>query len=155
MPRRRRPERRELTPDSVYNDVVVARFINNLMQQGKKSIAETIFYHAMDKIKKQAKADGVDIFKKALENVGPMLEVKSKRIGGSTYQVPREVNARRRQALAMRWIIGFARQRKGRTMAERLAAELIAGANNEGGAVKKREDSHRMAEANKAFAHFR
>ncbi len=155
MPRRRRPERRELTPDSVYNDVVVARFINNLMQQGKKSVAETIFYHAMDKIKKQAKADGVDIFKKALENVGPMLEVKSKRIGGSTYQVPREVNARRRQALAMRWIIGFARQRKGRTMAERLAAELIAGANNEGGAVKKREDSHRMAEANKAFAHFR
>jgi len=155
MTRRRRPERRELTPDPVYNDVVVARFINNLMQQGKKSVAETIFFKAMDTIKKQAKTDGVDIFKKALENVGPMLEVKSKRIGGSTYQVPMEVSTRRRQALAMRWILHFARQRKGRTMADRLAAELIAAANNDGGAFKKREDSHRMAEANKAFAHFR
>jgi len=155
MTRRRRPERRELTPDPVYNDVVVARFINNLMQRGKKSVAETIFFRAMDTIKKQAKTDGVDIFKKALENVGPMLEVKSKRIGGSTYQVPMEVSTRRRQALAMRWIIQFARQRKGRTMADRLAAELIAAANNDGGAFKKREDSHRMAEANKAFAHFR
>ena len=155
MPRRRQPERRELTPDSVYSDVVVAKFINNLMRQGKKSVAEAIFYRAMDKIKKQAKADGVDIFKKALENVEPMLEVKSKRIGGSTYQVPMEVSALRRQALAMRWIINFARQRKGRTMAERLAAEFIAAANNDGGAVKKREDTHRMAEANKAFAHFR
>lgn len=155
MPRRRRPERRELTPDPVYNDVVVARFINNLMQRGKKSVAETIFFRAMDTIKKKVKTDGVDIFKKALENVGPMLEVKSKRIGGSTYQVPMEVSARRRQALAMRWIIQFARQRKGRTMADRLAAELIAAANNDGGAFKKREDSHRMAEANKAFAHFR
>jgi small subunit ribosomal protein S7 len=144
-----------LTPDSVYNDVVVAKFINNLMRQGKKSVAEAIFYRAMDTIKKQAKADGVDIFKKALENVEPMLEVKSKRIGGSTYQVPMEVSALRRQALAMRWIINFARQRKGRTMAERLAAEFIAAANNDGGAVKKREDTHRMAEANKAFAHFR
>lgn len=155
MTRRRRPERRELTPDPVYNDVVVARFINNLMQRGKKSVAETIFFRAMDTIKKQAKTDGVDIFKKALENVGPMLEVKSKRIGGSTYQVPMEVSTRRRQALAMRWIIQFARQRRGRTMADRLAAELIAAANNDGGAFKKREDSHRMAEANKAFAHFR
>ena len=155
MTRRRRPERRELTPDPVYNNVVVARFINNLMQRGKKSVAETIFFRAMDTIKKQAKTDGVDIFKKALENVGPMLEVKSKRIGGSTYQVPMEVSTRRRQALAMRWIIMFARQRRGRTMADRLAAELIAAANNDGGAFKKREDSHRMAEANKAFAHFR
>ena len=155
MTRRRRPERRELIPDPVYNDVVVARFINNLMQRGKKSVAETIFYRAMDTIKKQVKTDGVDIFKKALENVGPMLEVKSKRIGGSTYQVPMEVSTRRRQALAMRWIIQFARQRKGRTMADRLATELIAAANNDGGAYRKREDSHRMAEANKAFAHFR
>ncbi len=144
-----------MTPDSVYNDVVVAKFINNLMRQGKKSVAEAIFYRAMDMIKKRAKADGVDIFKKALENVEPMLEVKSKRIGGSTYQVPIEVSSQRRQALAMRWIINFTRQRKGRTMAERLAAELIAAANNDGGAVKKREDTHRMAEANKAFAHFR
>ncbi len=155
MSRRRRPERRGLTPDPVYNDVMVARFINNLMQRGKKSVAEAIFFRAMHTIKKQVKTDGVDIFKKALENVGPMLEVKSKRIGGSTYQVPMEVSTRRRQALAMRWIIQFARQRKGRTMADRLATELIAAANNDGGAYRKREDSHRMAEANKAFAHFR
>ena len=155
MPRRRRPERRESIPDPVYNDLVVTRFINNLMQRGKKSVAENIFYDAMDTIKKQAKTDGVEVFKKALDNVGPMLEVKSKRIGGSTYQVPMEVGPHRRQALAMRWLIHFARQRKGRTMADRLAAELIAAANNDGGAVKRREDAHRMAEANKAFAHFR
>ncbi len=155
MPRRRRPERRESTPDPVYHDVMVAMFINNLMQRGKKSVAESIFYQAVDNIKKQVKTDGVEIFKKALENVGPILEVKSKRIGGSTYQVPLEVKPRRRQALAMRWIIQFARQRKGRTFSDRLAAELIAAANNEGGAVKKKEDTLRMAEANKAFAHFR
>ena len=155
MARRRRPEHREPTPDPVYNDVVIARFINNLMKRGKKSVAESIFYGAIDKIKKQAKTDGVEIFKKALENVGPLLEVKSKRVGGSTYQVPMEVRPRRRQALGMRWLISYARQRKAKTMADRLAAELIAAANKEGGAVKKREDSHRMAEANKAFAHFR
>ncbi len=155
MPRRRQPERKKPTPDPIYGDVVVARFINNLMQRGKKSLAESIFFGAMDMIKKQAKADGIEVFKKALENVGPVLEVKSKRIGGSTYQVPLEVSLRRRQALAMRWLIQFARQRGGRTMADRLAAELIAAANNDGGAFKKREDSHRMAEANKAFAHFR
>ena len=155
MARRRRPEHREPTPDPVYNDVIIARFINNLMKRGKKSVAESIFYGAMGKIKKQAKTDGVEIFKKALENVGPLLEVKSKRVGGSTYQVPMEVRPRRRQALGMRWLISYARQRKAKTMADRLAAELIAAANKEGGAVKKREDSHRMAEANKAFAHFR
>jgi len=155
MSRRRRPERKDPSQDPVYGDVVVAMFINNLMQRGKKSVAESIFYKAMNTIKKQAKADGVEIFKKALGNVGPILEVKSKRIGGSTYQVPIEVSSRRRQALAMRWLIQFARQRRGRTMADRLAAEFIAAANNDGGAVKKREDSHRMAEANKAFAHFR
>lgn len=155
MPRRRRPERRGQIPDPVYNDVIVSRFINNLMKRGKKSVAESIFYNAMSIIEKQAKDDGVEVFKKALDNVGPMLEVKSKRIGGSTYQVPMEVSHHRRQALAMRWIISFARQRKGRTMSHRLSAELIAAANNDGGAVKKREDTHRMAEANKAFAHFR
>lgn len=155
MPRRRRPERREQIPDPVYNDLVVSRFINNLMKSGKKSVAESIFYQAMSIIEKQAKTDGIDVFKKALDNVGPMLEVKSKRIGGSTYQVPMEVSPHRRQALAMRWIISFARQRKGRTMSDQLATELIAAANNDGGAVKKREDTHRMAEANKAFAHFR
>ena len=155
MARRRRPEHRDPIPDPVYNDEVVAKFINNLMRQGKKSGAEAIFYRAMEKIRKQAKTDGVEIFKKALENVGPVLEVKSKRIGGSTYQVPMEVRSRRRQALAMRWLIQFARQRRAKTMEDRLASELIAAANNEGGAVKKREDTHRMAEANKAFAHFR
>ncbi|MFC1618440.1 30S ribosomal protein S7 [Candidatus Neomarinimicrobiota bacterium] len=155
MPRRHRPERRGQIPDPVYNDVIVSRFINNLMKSGKKSVAESIFYNAMSIIKKQAKTDGVEVFKKALDNVGPMLEVKSKRIGGSTYQVPMEVSHHRRQALAMRWIISFARQRKGRTMSDQLATELIAAANNDGGAVKKREDTHRMAEANKAFAHFR
>ncbi|MFC1548063.1 30S ribosomal protein S7 [Candidatus Neomarinimicrobiota bacterium] len=155
MPRRHRPERRVQIPDPVYNDVIVSRFINNLMKSGKKSVSESIFYNAMSIIEKQAKTDGVEVFKKALDNVGPMLEVKSKRIGGSTYQVPMEVSHHRRQALAMRWLISFARQRKGRTMSDQLATELIAAANNDGGAVKKREDTHRMAEANKAFAHFR
>ena len=155
MPRRRRPERREIKSDPIYNDVVVARFINNLMHCGKKTVAESTFYRSLDKITGQAKADGLDIFKTALKNVGPLLEVKSRRIGGSTYQVPMEVSPQRRQALAMRWIIQYARQRKGRTMADRLAAEFLAAANNEGGAVKKKEDTHRMAEANKAFAHFR
>ena len=155
MSRRRRAERREILPDPIYGDLVVAKFINNLMLKGKKSIAESIFYRAMDTIKTKAKTEGIEVFKAALENVGPRLEVKSKRIGGSTYQVPIEVSALRRQALAMRWVIQYARQRSGRTIADRLAAELIAAANEDGGAVKKREDTHRMAEANKAFAHFR
>ncbi len=155
MSRRRRAERREILPDPIYGDLVVAKFINNLMLKGKKSIAESIFYRAMDTIKAKAKTEGIEVFKAALENVGPRLEVKSKRIGGSTYQVPIEVSALRRQALAMRWVIQYARQRSGRTIADRLAAELIAAANEDGGAVKKREDTHRMAEANKAFAHFR
>ncbi len=155
MSRRRKIQKRDLLPDPKYKDELVTRFINNLMQRGKKSVAESIFFGAMDMIQKQAKAEGIEVFKKALENVGPILEVKSKRIGGSTYQVPLEVSLRRRQALAIRWLIQFARQRGGRTMADRLAAELIAAANSEGGAVKKREDTHRMAEANKAFAHFR
>lgn len=155
MSRRRRAERREILPDPIYGDLVVAKFINNLMLKGKKSIAESIFYRAMDTIKAKAKTEGIEVFKAALENVGPRLEVKSKRIGGSTYQVPIEVSALRRQALAMRWVIQYARQRSGRTIADRLAAELIAAANEDGGAVKKREDTHRMAEANKAFAHYR
>ena len=155
MSRRRRPETRTILPDPVYNDLIVAKFINNLMLKGRKSVAESIFYSAMDNIKAKAKTDGIDIFKQAMENVGPRLEVKSKRIGGSTYQVPIEVSNKRRQALAMRWLILYARSRKGPTMSTRLAAELIAAANNDGGAFKKREDTHRMAEANKAFAHFR
>ncbi len=154
--RRRRPEKREILPDPVYGDLIVAKFINNLMKQGKKSLAEKIFYQSIDKIKKQGKVDdGIELFKKALENVAPILEVKSKRIGGATYQVPIEISEARRMALAMRWIIGFSKSRKGQTMADRLAAELLAAANNDGSAVKKKEDTHRMAEANKAFSHFR
>ena len=154
--RRRRPEKREILPDPVYGDLIVAKFINNLMKQGKKSLAEKIFYQSIEKIKKQGKVDdGIELFKKALENVAPILEVKSKRIGGATYQVPIEISEARRMALAMRWIIGYSKSRKGQTMADRLAAELLAAANNDGSAVKKKEDTHRMAEANKAFAHFR
>ena len=154
--RRRRPEKREILPDPVYGDLIVAKFINNLMKQGKKSLAEKIFYQSIEKIKKQGKvADGIELFKKALENVAPVLEVKSKRIGGATYQVPIEISEGRRMALAMRWIIGYSKSRKGQTMADRLAAELLAAANNDGSAVKKKEDTHRMAEANKAFSHFR
>jgi|TARA_B110000495_G_scaffold184028_1_gene180773 small subunit ribosomal protein S7 len=154
--RRRRPEKRVIIPDPVYNDLVVAKFINNVMDAGKKSVAEKIFYNAINQVESKAKVkDGLEIFRKALENVAPLLEVKSKRIGGATYQVPIEVSENRRQALAMRWIISYAKSRKGRTMADRLSAELIAAANNEGSAVKKKEDTHRMAEANKAFSHFR
>ena len=154
--RRRRPEKRDILPDPVYGDLIVAKFINNLMKQGKKSLAEKIFYQSIDKIKKQGKVDdGIELFKKALENVAPVLEVKSKRIGGATCQVPIEISEARRMALAMRWIIGYSKSRKGQTMADRLAAELLAAANNDGSAVKKKEDTHRMAEANKAFAHFR
>jgi len=154
--RRRRPEKRVISPDPIYNDLVVAKFINNVMDAGKKSVAEKIFYNAINQVESKAKVkDGLEIFRKALENVAPLLEVKSKRIGGATYQVPIEVSENRRQALAMRWIISYAKSRKGRTMADRLSAELIAAANNEGSSVKKKEDTHRMAEANKAFSHFR
>ncbi len=154
--RRRRPEKRVIIPDPVYNDLVVAKFINNVMDAGKKSVAEKIFYNAINQVESKAKVkDGLEVFRKALENVAPLLEVKSKRIGGATYQVPIEVSENRRQALAMRWIISYAKSRKGRTMADRLSAELIAAANNEGSSVKKKEDTHRMAEANKAFSHFR
>ena len=154
--RRRRPEKREILPDPVYGDLIVAKFINNLMKKGKKSLAEKIFYKSIEKIKKQGKVDdGIALFKKAIDNVAPMLEVKSKRIGGATYQVPIEISEGRRMALAMRWIISYSKSRKGQTMADRLAAELLAAANNDGSAVKKKEDTHRMAEANKAFSHFR
>ena len=154
--RRRRPEKRKILPDPVYGDLIVAKFINNLMKQGKKSLAEKIFYKSIEKIKKQGKVDdGIELFKKALDNVAPMLEVKTKRIGGATYQVPIEISEGRRMALAMRWIISYSKSRKGQTMADKLAAELLAAANNDGSAVKKKEDTHRMAEANKAFSHFR
>ena len=154
--RRRRPEKREILPDPLYNDLLVAKFINNIMNGGKKSLAENIFYTSIEKIKKSTKSDdGLEVFKKAINNVSPMLEVKSKRIGGATYQVPIEVPPKRKIALAMRWIIGYAKARKGNSMSDRLAAEIVAAFNNEGSSVKKKEDTHKMAEANKAFAHFR
>ena len=153
--RRRRPERREILPDPVFNDLIVTKFVNNLMNSGKKSISERIFYQSLELIKDQTKEkDGLTIFKKALDNVSPILEVKSKRIGGATYQVPVEISKNRKMALAMRWIIQYSKSRKGKTMADRLAAELIAASNNEGSSIKKKEDTHKMAEANKAFAHF-
>jgi len=153
--RRRRPERREILPDPVFNDLIVTKFVNNLMVSGKKSISEKIFYGSLKIIESKDKAkDGLSVFKEALENVGPLLEVKSKRIGGATYQVPIEVSKNRKMALAMRWIIQYSKSRKGNTMAERLAAELIAASSNEGSSYKKKEDTHKMAEANKAFAHF-
>jgi len=153
--RRRRPEKREILPDPVYNDLVVTKFVNNLMTSGKKSISERIFYKSLEIAATKSKEnDGLAVFKKALENVAPVLEVKSKRIGGATYQVPVEISKNRKMALAMRWIIQYSKSRKGQTMADRLAAELIAASNNEGSSIKKKEDTHKMAEANKAFAHF-
>lgn len=155
MPRRRRPQKRVILPDPKYKDQVVAKFINGLMISGKKSVAEKIFYDAMDLVENRTKKVPIDVFKKAMENVAPVLEVKSRRVGGATYQVPVEVRANRRQALAIRWLIRYATARSERTMAERLANELVAAFNNDGASVKKREDTHKMAEANKAFAHFR
>ena len=154
--RRRRPEKREIVPDPVYGDLVVAKFINNLMKQGKKSLAEKIFYKSIDNIKSQAKVnDGIEYFKKAIDNVAPVLEVKSKRIGGATYQVPVEVRPQRGRALGMRWLITSARARKGKPIREKLAQELLEASRGEGAAVRRREDVHRMAEANRAFAHYR
>lgn len=155
MSRRTRAERRELTPDPRYDSTTVTRFVNNLMVDGKKSIAERIFYGALDIVESKSGQPGLNVFQQALTNAKPALEVKSRRVGGATYQVPVEVRPERRAALATRWLIGFARQRGERTMEERLAAELLAAARNEGATIKKKEDTHRMAEANKAFAHYR
>ena len=142
-------------PDPTYKDYTVAKFINYIMKNGKKSIAEKIFYDSLAIIsEKEKKENAIDVFKKALSNVSPALEVKSKRIGGATYQVPVEISKNRKMALAMRWIIQYSKSRKGLTMSDRLAAELIAASNNEGSSIKKKEDTHKMAEANKAFAHF-
>lgn len=155
MPRRKRIIPREVLPDPKYNSIVVTKFINGLMRRGKKSIAEKNFYRALETIEEKTKDNGLEVFNKALENVKPILEVKSRRVGGATYQVPVEVNAKRRQALAIRWIISYAKQRNEKTMHQKLASELIAASNKEGPSIKKREDTHKMAEANKAFAHFR
>ncbi len=155
MPRRKRPVKREVLPDPKFQSVLVTKFINSIMRRGKKSLAETIFYHAIEIIEKKTGQNGLEVFEKAVENVKPLLEVKSRRVGGATYQVPVEVRPERRQSLAIRWIISNARARSEKTMAEKLAAELIAASKNEGASIKKREDTHKMAEANKAFAHFR
>ncbi len=155
MSRRHSAVKREVLPDPKYKDVVIAKFMNNLMIDGKKSVAEKIVYGAFDMISQKTGGDPVALFHEALENVKPQLEVRSRRVGGATYQVPVEVRTERRQALAIRWLVSNARKRSERTMTDRLAGELIDAANNRGGAVKKREDTHKMADANKAFAHYR
>ncbi len=155
MPRRREVTKREVLPDPKYNDKLVAKFINCIMRMGKKSVAEGILYGSLDIIQEKTKDDPVKIFKKALDNVKPVLEVKSRRVGGATYQVPVEVMSGRRVSLGMRWLVDYSKNRGEKTMTERLAGELLDAYNNKGAAVKKREDIHKMAEANKAFAHYR
>ena len=155
MPRRREIEKREIMPDPKYNSKLVAKFVNSLLKEGKKSVAESILYGAFDIIEKRVKEQPLEFFEKAVNNVKPLIEVKSRRVGGSTYQVPTEVVPARRTALAVRWLISNAQGRTEKTMREKLAAELIDAANNRGGAVKKREAVHKMDEANKAFAHYR
>lgn len=153
--RKRTAVKRIKTPDPKFNDIGVSLFINALMYDGKKSIAQRIMYDAIDIISEKTGQSGLEVFKKAMANAGPVLEVKSRRVGGATYQVPTEVRPERRNALAMRWLINYSRARGEKSMAARLAAELTAAANNDGTTIKKRDDTHRMAEANKAFAHFR
>jgi small subunit ribosomal protein S7 len=155
MPRRRRPEPREVLADPIYNSTLVEKFVNSMMWDGKKNTAQQLFYNAMDKIRDRSGDDPLKLFKKAVENVKPVLEVKTRRVGGANYQVPVEVSQNRRTSLALRWIIGNARHRPEKGMAEKLANELNDAANMRGGAVKKKDDVHRMAEANKAFAHYR
>ena len=155
MSRRHRAEKREIIPDPKFGDVVLTKFMNSVMKDGKKSAAERIVYGALDQIEGKAKQNPMEMFHQALENVMPALEVRSRRVGGATYQVPVEVRTERRQALAIRWIIMAARARGENTMVERLSGELLDAANNRGTAVKKREDTHRMAEANRAFSHYR
>jgi small subunit ribosomal protein S7 len=155
MSRRHRAEKREILPDPKFGNVVVTKFMNSVMYAGKKSVAEQIVYGALDMIEGKTKQNPVTVFQQALENVMPALEVRSRRVGGATYQVPVEVRSDRRQALGIRWLIAAARERNEKTMTERLSAELLDASNNRGNAVKKREDTHRMAEANRAFSHYR
>ncbi len=152
--RRKKKEKRPISPDHVYNNITVAKFINQVMRRGKKQIARKIVYRAFDIIKEKTKKEPLEIFDLALKNASPLLEVKPRRVGGATYQVPREVRGDRRLTLAMRWIIQAAKLKKGKSMKEKLADELIEAAENKGAAIKKKEDTHRMAEANRAFAHF-
>lgn len=153
--RRRRAIVREVMPDPIYNSKVITKFINTLMLDGKKSVAEKIMYGAIETLDKKGEAKGIELFEKAIENIKPLVEVKSRRVGGATYQVPVEVRASRRQTLALRWLVDVSRKRNERTMVDRLANELFDAANERGTAFKKKEDMHRMAEANKAFAHYR
>jgi small subunit ribosomal protein S7 len=155
MSRRHRAERREIIPDPKFGDIIVTKFMNCVMEHGKKSVAETIVYGAFDTIESRAKQNPLDVFHAALDNVAPSVEVRSRRVGGATYQVPVEVRPDRRQALAIRWLITAARARNEKTMTDKLSAELLDAANNRGTAVKKREDTHRMADANRAFSHYR
>lgn len=155
MSRRHSAEKREIQPDPKFGDVVVSKFMNNVMRAGKKSVAETIVYGAFEIIEKKTRQDPVSVFHQALENVMPQIEVRSRRVGGATYQVPVDVRAERRQALAIRWLLTASNGRNEKTMTERLSAELLDASNNRGNAVKKREDTHRMAEANRAFSHYR
>jgi small subunit ribosomal protein S7 len=153
--RKRKPKLRIISPDPRYGDVVVTQFVNNMMWQGKKSVAFRIFYDAMDIIKERTKQDEHAIWKKALNNAMPQVEVRSRRIGGATFQIPTEIRAKRKMSIGMKWLIRFSRARSGKGMAEKLAAELIAASKGEGAAVKRKEDTHKMAESNRAFAHFR
>jgi small subunit ribosomal protein S7 len=155
MPRRREVEKRKILPDPKFQDRLVAKFVNNLMRKGNKSVGERIIYGAFGQVEQKLKDDPLKIFKKALDNVKPVVEVKSRRVGGATYQVPVEVRQDRRTALAMRWLIDYSKSRGEKTMVDKLAGEIMDAASNRGNAVKKREDTHKMAEANKAFAHYR
>ncbi len=155
MPRRGHVPRRDVLPDPIYNSKIVTKLINNIMLDGKKGVAQKICYGAFDIIKEKTGKDPLEVFEQAMNNVMPVLEVKARRVGGATYQVPMEVRPERRQALGLRWLVGFARERSEKTMKERLAAEIMDAANSLGGAFKKKEDTHKMAEANRAFAHYR
>lgn len=155
MARRNRAVKRPVNPDVKYNSELVASFVNKLMRDGKKTVAASVFYHALDIAEGRSKKPGIEIFEQAVKNATPLIEVRPRRVGGATYQVPLEVRPDRRQSLAIRWLVNSARSRSGKSMAEKLAAELVDAANNQGATVKKREDTHRMAEANRAFAHYR
>jgi small subunit ribosomal protein S7 len=155
MPRRREVKKREILPDPKYHEPLISKFINGIMRRGKKSLGESIFYGALDIIKERLHSDPVKTFNQAMDNVKPLIEVRPRRVGGATYQVPVEVRPARKTALAIRWIIGYTKQRSEKTMEEKLAGELIDASNNRGAAIKKKEDTHKMAEANKAFAHYR
>lgn len=153
--RKIKAKKRPVTPDPKFNDILVTRFVNNLMKAGKKTTAFSIFYEAIETVEKRANENGLEVFKKALNNVTPQVEVRSRRVGGATYQIPQEIRPERKISMAMKWMIGFARKRNEKSMANKLAGEILAAAKEEGATFKKKEDTHRMAEANKAYSHFR